>query len=165
MNMKDSKGSEKEERRDSSCPSSHDEVRRSFLCRTKSIRPVARQLFLSPYPWGPLELLSPSSSVRYCKEKQSSGKKKRMKYEWIALENQYTSNNSKESLNRPPESCLKRVLYGPLIHSHLFLSFVNSVEHILSSTFLLTLGNINEQVDFVFVLCFRRRRTCNGRDY
>lgn len=114
---------EKEERRDSSCPSSHDEVRRSFLCRTKSIRPVARLLFLSPYPWGPLELLSPSSSVRYCKEKQSSGKKKRMKYEWIAFENQYTSNNSKESLNWPPESCLKRVLYGPLIHSHLFLYF------------------------------------------
>ena len=46
-----------------------------------------------------------------------------MKYEWIAFENKYTSINSKESLNWPPESWLKRVLYGPLIHSHLFLYF------------------------------------------
>lgn len=62
-----------------------------------------------------------------------------MKYEWIAFENQYTSNNSKESLNWPPESCLKRVLYGPLIHSHLFLDFFFRMA--------------------VFVLCFRREET------
>lgn len=46
-----------------------------------------------------------------------------MKYEWVAFDNKYTSPNSKESLNWPPESWLKRVLYGPLIHSHLFLYF------------------------------------------
>lgn len=63
-----------------------------------------------------------------------------MKYEWIAFENKYTSNNSKESLNRPPESWLKRVLYGPLIHSHLFLYF---------SFFRMA----------VFVLWFRREET------
>lgn len=62
-----------------------------------------------------------------------------MKYEWVAFNNKYTSINSKESLNWSPESWLKRVLYGPLIHSHLFLYFFLRMA--------------------VFVLCFRREET------
>lgn len=62
-----------------------------------------------------------------------------MKYEWIAFESNI-SRHSKESLNWPPESWLKRVvLYGPLIDSHLFFYFFFRMA--------------------VFVLCFRREET------